>query len=894
MTHAHKLPPAEFQQWVNSQVNRSEKIVYTGESLRAVAMPLGGIGCGELCLAGDGSLRQWQIFNQVNHNCFIPHSFFAVRAAVARGFSPVAKALIWDGLHDDEDFDPPASTSDHLVPSQLRAMMQTLPAVEGIEYVGQYPIATLRYLDGKLPVQVSLEAFSPMVPLDPRSSAFPAAVFNFTVSNPGTCRVHGALLATLQNAVGYDAVSPVIGTRCNCYGGNYNELVQDEQVTAIYMRSFQVAGDDPGFGSMALATLCRGCSTAVQWDDLAALWERFACGGRLDECSTRGPSLPGSTYNGALAVPFALEPGESATITFIIAWHFPNHYVNWGQAHFGVVEGKNRYYIGNMYNNWFSSALDVVQQLATRLPALAEQTRLWRDTFYDSTLPYWLLDCISSQTCTIRTPTCLWNEDGSFHGFEGCCGASTNSWCDAAGCCPLNCTHVWNYEMSLSKLYPQLERSMRRTDLIVQLGPKGQIPHRTVLPFFLPRWGGDDPEGSILACDGHWGTILKAYREYRQGGGLPFLHEVWEPIKQAMAFGIGKWDPDEDGVLSGAQWNTFDLFFHGANAFCTGLYLAALRAAEEMAKIQGEDELAAYWHSLFERGSAWVDEHLFNGEYYEQLFDPTEEGADHHQYGKGCLTTQLLGQLWAHVLDLGYILDPANVRKTLHSIYHHNFWHDLRGHLQQPRVFADEWDKGLLVATWPHGGRQAQPMLYADEVWTSLAYEVAAEMLWEGITDEAFHLVRATRERFDGTRRNPFNEVECGDHYVRPLVNWAILEAACGMAYNAPDGSLRFAPRLTPDRIRCPFVTAAGWGTFHQVRGDNTQRVSLAIKWGRLELKTLGLEVPQSATNLQLEASLSENAVPVRFFGGDPRVTIELPSEFVIEAGQTLTVEITW
>jgi len=889
---AHKLCPDEFHKWVEEKANRSEQIVYTGESLRAVAMPLGGIGCGELCLAGDGSLRQWQIFNQVNHNHFIPDSFFAICARQHRSHPFKARALIWDGLYD-EDYEGPASSSDHIVPPQLKQMMQELPGVAGIEYIGEYPIAELRYLDDSLPVEVSLEAFSPMVPLDTRASGYPAAVFNFTVTNPGDAQISGALMATLQNAVGQDAQTPVTGTRCPCYGGNLNELVREDGFTAICMRNLSPPEDDPGYGTMALATLSDEASALLQWDELGALWQKFAGSASLGLQSQRGPSPEGSTYNGALCVPFTLEAGESKVITFIIAWHFPNHYVNWGQSHFGVEEGSNRYYIGNMYNNRFSDALDVTRQLVANLPALAEQTRLWRDTFYDSTLPYWLLDCISSQTSTIRTPVCLWNEDGSFHGFEGACGASTGSWCSGGGCCPLNCTHVWNYEMSLSKLYPELERSMRRTDLIIQLGPEGQIPHRTVLPFFLPRWGGDEPGGEILACDGHWGTILKAYREFRQGGGLGFLHEVWDPIKQAMAFGISKWDPDEDGVLSGEQWNTYDLFFYGANTFCTGLYLAALRAAEEMAKTKGEEELATYWRGLFDKGSAWVDENLFNGEYYEQIFDEAEEGADHHQYGKGCLSDQLFGQWWAHALDLGYIFNPENVKRAYTSIYKYNFWHNFRGHVQQPRIFVDERDKGLITTTWPYGGRQETPMRYADECWSSLAYHVAGGMIWEGIIDAAWHLVAATRERFDGTRRNPFNEPECGDHYVRPMTNWAILEAACGYAYSYPDKSLRFAPRVQPDDVRCFFITATGWGTFSQSQVPNSQENKLEVKSGGVELKTLRLAVPDGVEVSHIAVALNGDTIEVEHQQSGELVTITLRDDLIIEAGQSLHVNLT-
>src|SRR2546428_9760357 len=47
---APAVPPA---------ASRADRVVYRGEELRAVAMPLGGIGAGVIALAGDGGLRPW-------------------------------------------------------------------------------------------------------------------------------------------------------------------------------------------------------------------------------------------------------------------------------------------------------------------------------------------------------------------------------------------------------------------------------------------------------------------------------------------------------------------------------------------------------------------------------------------------------------------------------------------------------------------------------------------------------------------------------------------------------------------------------------------------------------------------------------------------------------------
>ncbi|MEA3344829.1 MAG: GH116 family glycosyl-hydrolase [Chloroflexota bacterium] len=196
-----------------------QRRTYTGQALRCVAMPLGGIGTGSVALCGDGSLRQWQIFNQVNHEAFLPHSFFAIHATPAgsgaRG-QPMAKVLQSDALYDDQDLQPAPSISDHIVPEEARRLLDRLPDVEATEFAGEYPIAHVRYLDVELPLQVELEAYSPFIPLNPRESGLPAAVFTFAVKNTGQQALDVSLLATLQNGVGWDGLSPIGGVECPC------------------------------------------------------------------------------------------------------------------------------------------------------------------------------------------------------------------------------------------------------------------------------------------------------------------------------------------------------------------------------------------------------------------------------------------------------------------------------------------------------------------------------------------------------------------------------------------------------------------------------------------------------------------------------------------------------
>ncbi|MFO8079661.1 MAG: GH116 family glycosyl-hydrolase [Armatimonadota bacterium] len=903
MEQSNPRPSSDtFEQWserIREEMARPpEQTVYSGEALRALALPIGGIGAGNCALAGDGTLRQWQIFNQVNHTAFLPGTFFGVRAQSGRrAAEPMIRLLQTDCFYDQE-FEPALSTSDHVIPDEARRMAERGETVDDIRFVGEYPIAELSYVDDELPVEVSVEAFSPLIPLNSKDSGLPCAIFIFSVENPTDSRAEVTLFGSLQNAVGYDAGSGISGVRCPCYGGNVNRAERDEMLSAVAMTNPSLPDDHPGQGSMAIAALSDAAQTLERWTDFDALWQGLRDNGRLLPASPAGASPDGATWNGAVAVSMSLEPGETRREVFVITWHFPNHYVNWDQRGFGVKDTKSKFWLGNAYNNWFDDAMDVLHYVRDDFERLVRETRSYRDTIYDSTLPYWFIDRVTSQAATVRTPTCLWNEDGRFHGFEGSRGAVHGAWGIASGCCPLNCTHVWNYEMMLSRLFPDLERTMRQTDLGPQMREDGGIIFRTVLPLYLPRWEieGEPFERTNVACDGHWGTLLKVCREWQQSGDDEFLEEMWPEVTRAVEFGFAEWDADGDGVLDGPQWNTFDLYFHGHNTYCSLLYLAALLAVEEMARHLGEAELAEECRNRFDRGSEKIDDTLFNGEYYEQHFDESTPGAEHHQYGKGCLSDQLFGQWWAHTLDLGHLLDAGNVRSALEAIYQHNFRHDLADHVQRPRVYASEWEKGLIITTWPHGGRQETAMLYADEVWSSLEFELAGLMIREGLTERAMHLIRAACDRHDGRYRNPWNEIECGDHYVRPMCSWYMLEAAGGRTYHAPKGLLGFDPKITPERFRSFFITAEGWGSYGQRREGSTQTSTLSVEWGTLNLRTLRLGLPEVAGEEPSVAAYvggAEESVKTRV--EDAQLFIEWPEGLELAAGgEDLSVRVEW
>lgn len=849
-------------------------------------MPLGGIGTGSIAICGDGSLRQWQIHNQINHFAFLPNSFFAIWTKCSKG-SSIARLLQSGELLRLKIPETPPTSSDHLIPLPLIKLLSRLPSVEATEFIGEYPVAELTYFDSMLPVDVSLEAFNPFVPLCPKDSGLPTIIFNFTVTNRSNQEVQSSIVSALQNAIGWDGITPIDETVCSNYGDNINKAYIRNGMKMLSMSSTRILEDDKHYGSMGLATFSHEAVLLPQWDNLDLFWSDFSVDGKFKTTSSSIPSPNGRTWNGAIAIPFSLLPGESKKITFFITWYFPNRCVNWSQQKFGIEDGLDVIRLGNYYNNWFHSAAEVSDYISDHFERLYANTLLARDTFFSTTLPFPLIDTVTSQMSIIRTPTCFWTEDGRFYGFEGCSGASTIDLQTIGGCCPLNCTHVWNYEISLSRLFPSLERTMREIEWDHQQAASGYLPHRVILPLDLPRlW--DCPIGGPEnpALDGLFGAILKSYREYKICGDINWLKSVWSSIKNAIYYIWTNHDPKRQGVIVGEQPNTYDISIYGINTFIGTLYLASLKVVEIIAYKFGDRALASQCNDIYLKGQLTLEEECWNGEYYIQKVD--YERFPENNWGIGCHSDQLLGQWWAHILDLGYVLKPDHVHTALHSIFRYNFKRNFHSHKQHPRVFVNEDDQGLLVCTWPKGGRPKIPLKYSDEVWSGLEYEVSALLLYEGEVEYAIQLIEAVRNRHDGRRLNPWNDIECGDHYVRSLSSWSLLEAASGYKYDAGDSTIGFSPTFSQANFLTPFITKDGWGTFKQQIRDGEQTDSIHINYGSLKVKCIHLSPKVLVNNFSV--MLDKKPIPSKLFTNRMGWAISLNEEVLIYKDQKLTV----
>lgn len=627
-----------------------------------------------------------------------------------------------------------------------------------------------------------------------------------------------------------------------------------------------------GVGTMALATTGPRPSGIAGAADLATVWREFAEKGAFASYSGLKPSeptAPGASCAAAVASSVTVDPGKTAEVVFFLTWRFPNKYSQAQQP------------MGCHYATLWPSARAVADELAAGWAGIRKRTEAFRRAAYDTTLPYYLTDCLTSQAATIRHIGVVFRiANGDPYGWEG-----------SNGCCQPTCTHVWGYEQSLSRLFPDLEREMRRIDFMHQQRADGGVNNRTEVP------SPPHPTGEQPFADGHASCILKAYREALNNPDEGWLREYWPHIRRAVDYLIGRDAATSGGTPSGTleddQWNTYDEALHGVTTFIGAYYLAALRAGEEWAKRVGDAATAARFRAVFEKGRQRLVELCWNGEYFRQNLPGYEKRWG--EVGPGCMADQLIGQWWAHQLDLGYLLPEEMVKSALRSIFKYNWMPDLTGWKHVPRAFAGAGDKGLIICTWPKGGRPDGVMLYSDEVWTGIEYQVAAHMIYEGLVEEGLSIVRGARERYDGVprppiSRNPWNEIECGGHYARAMSSWSLLLALSGWRQDALARVVRVAPAVTPGAFRSLFVAAEGWGSLHQRRTARTQTNDLRVVEGRLDVARLDLRLAGSEVRDRVRATCRGRSIGATLARSGADAVVTFREEVALAAGDTLTV----
>ena len=238
------------------------------------------------------------------------------------------------------------------------------------------------------------------------------------------------------------------------------------------------------------------------------------------------------------------------------------------------------------------------------------------------------------------------------------------------------------------------------------------------------------------------------------------------------------------------------------------------------------------------------------------------------------------------------------MRGALEAIWRYNWAPDVstQGDVHKPmRYLAEPGESGLINCTWPkskHMGDNA--VRYKNEVWTGIEYQVASHMLYEGMVEEGLAIVRSIHDRYDGVKHNPWNEIECGDHYARALASWGCLLGISGFSYDGPAGRIGFSPKLTPEDFRAFFSGAEGWGSYAQARGKDFQTGTIDVNWGALALRTIDLELPQNQPDARLSVSVSGRPVGAKLRLAGASATVVLNDEAVLKADESLDIKLEW
>ncbi len=804
--------------------------VYTGEYLNRVAFPIGGIGAGMFCLEGNGSFSHFSLRNKPD----IYNRPFIFSAISVKGDKEIAKILEGPVAARRLFGEPLAAEGGYLD-------FLGVPRFEEASFEARFPFGTVSLSDKHIPLDISLAGWSPFIPGDPDNSSLPVGGLEYTFVNPTSEAVEAVFSFHSENLMRIGHHNPMgdgfVG-RDSIIGMPDGFILSQSALPGRphYKGDFAVFTDDPD-------VIIDYCWFRSGWfDSRTILWRDVIAGNTPSRPVT--PGAPGAS----MYFPLKLDPGESKTIKVLVAWYVP-----YSDERYGTGPGDQDFnkqltefrqlrtaglpheIISGFHQPWYSGRFSDIVELkdfwGAHYDELRRRTGLFTSSFYSSDLPPVVLEAVAANLTILKSPTVLRQQDGKLWGWEGCA--------DDKGSCEGTCTHVWNYAQAVSHLFPSLERTLRETEFFISQNEIGHQNFRSNLPV---RPGN---HGWYAAADGQLGGIMKVYREWRISGNSELLEIIWPRVRQSLDYCIGHWDPRHRGVLEEPHHNTYDIEFWGPNGMTTSFYLGALNAAIQMGSFLNED--VSLYRELYYRGKKYLEEELFNGEYFFQKIvtsglsaeDPVtasraslgigyseealvilEKEGPKYQYGNGCLSDGILGVWLSAMCGLDAGIDPEKVKSHLLSVHKYNYRRDLSSHWNTQRAtYAYGNEGGVINCTWPKGGELTFPFSYSHEVWTGIEYQVASHLMLAGEVDKGLDIVKSLRRRYDGRIRNPFNEYEYGHWYARALASYGLIQGLTGIFFDAVEGIMYIDSKIGND-FSCFFSGESGWGMVGLKEGE--------------------------------------------------------------------------
>ncbi|HUN84563.1 MAG TPA: GH116 family glycosyl hydrolase [Terracidiphilus sp.] len=834
----------------------SSRLKYSGDCATQVALPIGGIGAGTICMNGYGGLQDFSIRTRPETTA-LPEGFTADSPEAAFAILHI-KGLAGPTKLVEGPF-PPFKIFDQGLQGQglRRGGFEGFPRFAKCEFSGEFPFGEARLSDASVPIEVKVEGWNPFIPLDDKNSGIPCVILEYTLHN------------TSGRFVDYEFSYHLSHLAPGCEPDQASSVNSEIPGKGVYFSNREAVNAE-AFGSASLTAIGTQARIKAMWlrspgwefDSLSALWREVSTGKFTENEGSSSVDRAGRN-GGSILLEGRLAPDESRTYPILITWHFPNCYLTAGaiskESGESGSEGCRDFSNGApppwrpYYAGVWKDAREVADHVAANYPSLRTRTVEFKKALFSSTLPPYVLDAVSANLGILKSPTVLREENGNVWAWEGCFPDN--------GCCHGACTHVWNYAQALPHLFPKLERTLRSLELARSMDERGHVNFRGAIP------DGPVDHSEPAAADGQLGGIMKLFRDWQICGDTGWLEEMYPLAKRSIDYCIRAWDPDHRGALLEPHHNTYDIEFWGADGMCTSIYLGALSAMQKMADAVGKGEDSRFYGELAQRSARFMDEHLFNGEYYQQhvqylgLRDTSFADSVAHvdetssemqqllkregpkyQYGSGCLSDGVIGAWMAQMYGLETSLAKQNVRSNLEAIFKHNFKTDLSQHANAQRPgYAMGHEPGLLLCSWPRGDKPTLPFVYSDEVWTGIEYEVASYLIDQGFVDQGLTIVKAARSRYEGRTRNPWNEYECGNYYARAMASYALLGAIAGFRYSAVERALWFGPQLAVRPFSSFFCTAFGFGVITLDQGEMKVRVIEGeLPVDRLVLKNAG------------------------------------------------------
>ncbi len=840
-------------EWVKSLYQRGNPTRYfkNKNELQFIGMPVGGINTGTLYLGGDGRLWLWDIFND-NREGVDPKevSWDGVTTHAAKVRSRDGSAY----LAPAKDIRPVDQGFAFQIKTKNNSIIKKMEANDWDEIIFEatYPIATVTYVDKQLALEITAEIFSPFIALDEKNSGLPATIYSFMVNNKSSRKMEVNIAGWLENKT--------------CIGSTDKDLEKiNTSITKsgieILLSSVKSKTNNPdatklsNYGTMAISSMAKGAfiNTSVEPEVSETLFKsrsKKQINADIDKKMT-----------GSAVARLKVKSNSTSRTDFVLSWHFPN-------LSFKAIPDTGRF-----YNTLFKSASEVIDYVQLNYQKLYTESRLWKETFYDSTLPWWFLERTFLNISCLATTTSHRMESGRHYAWEG------------VGCCPGTCTHVWQYAQASGRIFPGFEKEVReRIDLGLSLQHDGSMWYRC-------------EADKRPAVDGQAGTILRFYREHQMSADDRFLKDNWSKIKMTIMF-LMSLDKNRDGMEDTPVENTLDAMWDGEISWIVGLCIAAVKAGEKMAEETSDIEFAARCHQYVELGKKNLEEKLFNGEYFIHRPDAEKGRARLGSYNT-CHIDQVYGQSWAHQVGLGRVLDKEKTMAALKSLWKYNFTPDVGPYIKEHnggRPYALAGEGGMIMNSnpkneeKPYGENVTWQLGYFHECMSGFEHQVASHMMAEGMIDEALVITRMIHDRYHAAKRNPFNEVECSDHYARAMASYGTFITACGFEYHGPKGYIRFAPKIDAENFKAPFVTAQGWGTYEQESEAEQFKAVLNLKYGKLRLSSFSVEV--SATISKYRVQLEGNEIKASFTQKGTDCIIQLNADLTMIERQKLIISL--